>query len=159
MIPCWNYILRIFCCYTKYFIHHNLINNMFHFLHIKLVAFHMLFYLSKKLHLIRLIVHSEIFFFQTVRFFELNGILHFDWIPLCWSLSVVWSIAQIWNAHYTKSLRFCFIIFKDIRIQFSFEEDCMLIRKENPKTSKKSVEKEMRWWVAMSGGSLCRYVI
>ena len=61
--------------------------------------------------------------------------------------------------HCTKSLKFYFIVFKAIRIQFSFEEDCMLIHKENSKRSKKFLEKEMEWRVALSGGSLCRYAI
>ena len=57
-----------------------------------------------------------------------------------------------------KKFKFVLYNFKVIKIQFSFEEDCILVRQENSKKSKKSVEKEMGWRVAMSGGSLCRYV-
>ena len=53
-----------------------------------------------------------------------------------------------------KKFKFLFYNFKAIRIQFSFEKDCMLVHKENSKKNKKSVEKEMGWRVAMSGGSL-----
>ena len=49
---------------------------MFHVLCIKVIIFHISFYLSRKLHLIKLIAYSRIFFLKMVRFFDLKEILH-----------------------------------------------------------------------------------
>ena len=57
-------MLRIFCHYTKCFIDHNLTSNKFLVLGFKLIIFDMSVYLNKKVHSIKLIIHSKIHFFK-----------------------------------------------------------------------------------------------